>query len=162
MPNNLDSFGERLSQIKEHFRYNNVDLGKLCDVSHTAIHNLIAGTTKTPKIDLVSNLEQKLSINLKWLMYGEGKMFKEGANASTTNYSVSGKKNNIVNASNQEVSVQNQGSTGGSDSAKDVIIKFLKSESESLKRENEHLYSQLERANKTIDMLEGLLKNKQS
>ncbi len=160
MSNGLDSFSDRLNIIKSHFNYTNSDLAKVCGVSHTAVQKILSGTIKDVKANLLSNLETKLFLNIGWLMYGEGEMFKEGANSNNNNILTS------YNSKNEGNITQNQGTYNSnsknrdrdkgrdnstSDTSKDVIIESLKNEKSSLEKENEFLKKQLEFVNSLLD-----------
>jgi transcriptional regulator with XRE-family HTH domain len=162
-----DILSERLSSIRRAAQLSMAQVATACNVSSGSVSNYEGGREPTLTymkdfciffgLSLDNFLNEDFEFNTyvnEILTIVKEKGFFEGYRP------LSFSQNNIISNSKAKDVNQSQGGSIGSDSAKDVIIKFLKSESESLKRENEHLYSQLERANKTIDMLEGLLKKK--
>lgn len=140
MESNNEGLSERLIMVRDHFNYNNTEFAKIFGFSSSAMDSLLKGTNKDTKTTYVGNISTKLGINLNWLINGEGEMFKEGAKVNSNNNTIS-KSKHLKNVNQTQGDANNN-----SDASKDVVI-------ESLKRENELLHSQLERANKTIDIL---------
>jgi phage repressor protein C with HTH and peptisase S24 domain len=68
------TLSERITAIKERFKLNNNELGKIAGVSGQSIINIEAGITKNPKSSLLGNISSKLGVSLKWLMDDEGGM----------------------------------------------------------------------------------------
>lgn len=68
--------GERLDQIKYHFKLNNSDLAKIAGVSSQAISDIVNGITDNPKVSTMKNISSKLEISLEWLIEGTGQMKK--------------------------------------------------------------------------------------
>lgn len=64
---------ERAQLIKDHFGWNNVELGKEAGVSKQAVGKWISGES-APSYDALIALKKRHNINDAWFLNGEGEM----------------------------------------------------------------------------------------
>ncbi len=96
------TIGDRIKKIRELQRYSGTEFAELIGISKQNLSDLENNKIKNVKPDVLKLLKEKFNVSSDYILFGDGEMFKGGAESTYT------KK--IINGDNNVVAVGNNGS----------------------------------------------------
>lgn len=100
-----EAANDRIKQLIAEYYHNNIsEFCRKIGVKQPVISNIISGRRTKPSFDLIFTIAIKASINLNWLVLGEGSMFRGGGSDNCQECS---KKDMELRILNEQISAKN-------------------------------------------------------